>query len=124
MDLGNAAIAGAIAQPQADSGLIPRAGVRVKGEIDNGMGTLQPYGHVNVYRTSSGADIERFVNGTTTTGVAAPRGCTSTELAGGFTLARSPSTSAYGELGKLWPSGGDAKVKSSVNGSVGVRVKW
>jgi len=124
MDLGNSAILGAIVQPQADSGWIARAGVRVKGEIATGLGTLQPYGRFNVYRTSSGADIARFVNGATTTDIAAPTGGTSTELAGGFTLALGPSTSLYGEIGKLWASGGDARVKSSINGSVGVRVKW
>jgi fibronectin-binding autotransporter adhesin len=124
MDLNDAAIAGAIAQPQADSGWIARAGVRIKGEIDTGMGTLQPYGRVNVYRTSSGADIARFVNGAATTDISAPTGGTSTELAGGFTLALGQATSLYGEIGKLWASGGNARVKSSVNGSLGVRVKW
>jgi fibronectin-binding autotransporter adhesin len=124
MDLNDAAIAGAIAQPQADSGWIARAGVRIKGEIDTGMGTLQPYGRVNVYRTSGGADIARFVNGAATTDISAPTGGTSTELAGGFTLALGQATSLYGEIGKLWASGGNARVKSSVNGSLGVRVKW
>ncbi|WP_440533699.1 autotransporter outer membrane beta-barrel domain-containing protein [Variovorax sp. YR566] len=124
MDLNNSAIAGAIAQPQADGGWIARAGVRVKGQIDTGIGALQPYGRFNVYRTSSGADIARFVNGATTTDISAPTGGTSTELAGGFTLALGQTTSLYGEIGKLWASGGDAKVKSSINGSIGVRVKW
>jgi len=124
MDLGNSAIAGAIVQPQADSGWIARAGVRVKGEVATGLGTLQPYGRFNVYRTSSGADIARFVNGATTTDIVAPTGGTSTELAGGFTLALGSSTSLYGEIGKLWASGGNARVKGSINGSVGVRVKW
>ncbi|SEG99286.1 hypothetical protein SAMN03159365_07547, partial [Variovorax sp. NFACC29] len=41
-----------------------------------------------------------------------------------FTLALGQSTSLYGEVGKLWASGGNARVKSSINGSVGVRVKW
>lgn len=124
MDLNNSAIVGAVVQPQADSGWIARAGVRVKGEIATGVGTLQPYGRFNVYRTSSGADVARFVNGTTTTDIAAPTGGTSTELAGGFTLALGQSTSLYGEVGKLWASGGNARVKSSINGSLGVRVKW
>ncbi|MET3375261.1 outer membrane autotransporter protein [Variovorax boronicumulans] len=124
MDLGNAAIAGAIAQPQADSGWIARAGVRVKGQLDTALGVLQPYGRVNVYKTSSGTDIARFVNGATTTDIVAPTSGTSTELAGGFTLALSQATSLYGEVGKLWSSGGDAKVKSAINGSLGVRVKW
>ncbi|MDQ0038562.1 outer membrane autotransporter protein [Variovorax boronicumulans] len=124
MDLGNSVITGAVVQPQADSSWIARAGLRMKAQFDTGLGTLQPYGRFNVYKTSSGADIARFVNGTTTTDIAAPTGGTSTELAGGFTLALSPSTSLYGELGKLWASGGNAKVKSSVNGSLGVRAKW
>ncbi|MBJ2157941.1 autotransporter outer membrane beta-barrel domain-containing protein [Variovorax sp. IB41] len=124
LDLGNSVILGAVVQPQADSGWIARAGVRVKGEIDTVMGALQPYGRFNVYKTSSGTDIARFVNGATTTDIAAPTGGTSTELAGGFTLALGPTTSLYGEVGKLWSSGGDAKVKSAINGSLGVRVKW
>jgi hypothetical protein len=32
------------------------------------------------------------------------------------------STSVYGEIGKLWSSGGNAKIESSVQGSLGVRV--
>ncbi|MDH6164906.1 hypothetical protein M2282_000034 [Variovorax boronicumulans] len=99
-------------------------GVRVKGQIDTSMGALQPYGRFNVYRTSSGTDIARSVNGATRTDIAAPTGGTSTELAGGFTLALGPTTSLYAEIGKLWSSGGDAKVKSSINGSAGVRVRW
>jgi fibronectin-binding autotransporter adhesin len=124
LDLNNSTILGAVVQPDADSGWIARAGVRVKGQIDTGIGALQPYGRFNVYKTSSGTDVARFLNGATQTGIAAPTGGTSTELAGGFTLALGQTTSLYGEIGKLWSSGGDAKVKSSINGSVGVRVKW
>jgi fibronectin-binding autotransporter adhesin len=124
LDLGNSLIAGAVVQPQADNGWIARAGVRVKGQVDTSVGTLQPYGRFNVYKTSSGMDVARFTTGTTTTDISAPTGGTSTELAGGFTLALSQTTSLYGEVGKLWSSGGDAKVKSGINGSLGVRVKW
>jgi autotransporter-associated beta strand protein len=49
---------------------------------------------------------------------------TSTELAAGFTLRLSESTSLYGEVGKLWASGGDTRVKSQLNASVGLRVRW
>ncbi|MDQ0072506.1 outer membrane autotransporter protein [Variovorax boronicumulans] len=124
MDLNNSAIAGAVATAQADSGWIARAGVRVKGEFDTVAGTLQPYGRFNVYKTSSGADVASFLNGATLTDISAPTGGRSTELAGGFTLALGQTTSLYGEIGKLWASGGNTKVKSSVNGSLGVRVKW
>ncbi|MBD9665368.1 autotransporter outer membrane beta-barrel domain-containing protein [Variovorax sp. VRV01] len=124
LDLNNSAIVGAVVEPEADSGWIARAGLRVKGEFGTGLGTLQPYGRFNVYRNSSGADVARFVNGATRTDIVAPTGGTSTELAGGFTLALGSATSLYGEVGKLWSSGGDAKVKSSVNASLGVRMKW
>ncbi|MDR6890899.1 MULTISPECIES: autotransporter outer membrane beta-barrel domain-containing protein [Variovorax] len=124
LDLGNSTIVGAAVQPDADSGWIARAGVRVKGRIDTGLGTLQPYGRFNVYKASSGTDIAHFLHGATSTGIEAPTGGTSTELAGGFTLALGQTTSLYGEIGKLWSSGGNAKVKSSINGSIGVRVKW
>ena len=46
------------------------------------------------------------------------------ELAAGFTLGLSESTSLYGELGKLWATGGDNRVKSQLNASAGLRVRW
>ena len=109
-------ILGAVVQPDADSGWIARAGVRVRSQIDTGIGALQPYGRFNVYKTSSGTDVARFVNGATRTDIAASAGGTSTELAGGFTLAIGQTTSLYGEIGKFWSSGGNAKVKSSLKG--------
>ena len=71
-----------------------------------------------------GNDVARFVNPAAITPVGAPIGGTSIELAAGFTLAVSQRTSLYGELGKQWASGGAARVGSSVNAGVGVRVKW
>ncbi|MDH6167898.1 hypothetical protein M2282_006039, partial [Variovorax boronicumulans] len=35
-----------------------------------------------------------------------------------------PTTSIYGEVGKLWAAGGATDVKSSVQGSLGLRMKW
>jgi len=124
IDLDTRQILGAVVQPKADDGWIARAGVRIKGQIDTGVGTLQPYGRLNVYKSSSGTDVARFISPAAITDVGAPVGGTSTELAGGFTLALSPRTSVYGEVGKLWSSGGSEKVRSSVGGSLGVRVKW
>jgi fibronectin-binding autotransporter adhesin len=124
MDLSDAAILGAVVQPDADSGWIARAGVRVNGQIDTAMGALRPYGRFNVYKTSSGTDVARFLNGATRTDIAAPTGGRAPSWPAGFTLALGQTTSLYGEIGKLWSSGGDTKVKSSINGSLGVRVKW
>ncbi|MGJ7603193.1 autotransporter-associated beta strand repeat-containing protein [Variovorax sp. LT1R20] len=117
-------IPGALVQQDADSGWIGRAGVRIKGSFATGAGTLQPYARVNVYRSAKGNDVARFVNPAAITPVGAPIGGTSTELAAGFTLSVSQRTSIYGELGKQWASGGDARVGSSINAAAGVRVKW
>ena len=122
--LDDVAIPGALVQQDADSSWTARAGVRIKGSFATGAGTLQPYARLNVYRSSKGNDIARFVNPAAITPVGAPIGGTSTELAAGFTLALSQRTSLYGELGKQWASGGAARMGSSVNAGVGVRVKW
>jgi fibronectin-binding autotransporter adhesin len=58
------------------------------------------------------------------TPIATGIGGTSAKLAAGFTLTVSERTGIYGELGKLWASGGAAWVGSSINAAVGVRVKW
>ncbi|WP_198161362.1 hypothetical protein, partial [Variovorax sp. WDL1] len=65
-----------------------------------------------------------FINPAASTAIASSTGGTSTELAAGFTLGLSKSTSLYGELGKLWDSGGDTRAKSQLNASAGVRVRW
>ena len=50
-------------------------------------------------------------------------GYTSLEAAAGFTLKLTPTTSVYGEIGRTFKTGhGDAQLKASVQGSVGV--KW
>jgi outer membrane autotransporter protein len=76
--------------------------VRVKGEIATGAGLLQPYVRFNVYRSSSGTDVARFVGPAAYADIATRTGGTSTELAAGATLQITQSTSVYAELGKLW----------------------
>jgi len=58
-------------------------------------------------RSPARASVARVTACQPTTEIAAPTGST-TELAGGFTLAMSLSINLYGEIGKLWASGGDA----------------
>jgi fibronectin-binding autotransporter adhesin len=120
----DAGISGALVSQDSNDGLIVRAGVRVKGEIATGAGTLQPYGRINVLHASGGADVAQFLSLGGSTAIRSETGSTSTEVAGGVTLAVGERTAIYGELGKLWASGGAARVKSSVNASVGVRVRW
>ncbi|SEK07840.1 autotransporter outer membrane beta-barrel domain-containing protein, partial [Variovorax sp. OK202] len=124
VNLGDTGIAGALVQQDSHNGWLVRAGVRVKGEIATSAGLLQPYVRVNVYRSGSGTDVTRFVGPAGFTDIATRTGGTSTELAGGATLQLTESTSLYAEVGKLWGSGGGARTKSGIEGSIGVKVRW
>ncbi|WP_241027107.1 autotransporter outer membrane beta-barrel domain-containing protein [Variovorax sp. RKNM96] len=124
VNLDDVTLFGARVAQDTDSGWTVRAGVRVKGQIATGAGVLQPYARLNVYRTSSGTDEARFIGPAGWTDIGTRTGGTSTELAGGATLAIGERTSLYAEVGKLFASGGDARVKSGINASLGMRVKW
>lgn len=122
--LDDSSIAGAVVRQDSHNGWLARAGVRVKGEVATSAGLLQPYVRVNVYRSSSGTDVSRFIGPAAYTDIATRTGGTSTELAAGATLQLTQSTSLYAELGKLWASGGGVRTKSSIDGSVGVKIRW
>jgi outer membrane autotransporter protein len=124
LGLDNIAISGANVRQDSNDGWIARVGVRLKGEMATALGTLQPYGRFNLYKASSGADVVRFVGPAATTDVTGRTGSTVSELAGGLTLALNQTTSIYGEVGKLWASGGATDVKTSLQGSLGLRMKW
>jgi outer membrane autotransporter protein len=124
LDLDDVALGGTQVRNDADNGWLARLGVRVKGQVSTGIGSLQPYARFNIYRASSGQDQVRFSTPAASTVIASATGYTSAEVAGGFTLGLSPGVSVYGELGSLFDIGGDARVKSSVEGSVGLRVRW
>ena len=101
-----------------------RLGARIKGNFSTGAGLLQPYGRINIYKASSTTDMATFITPGASTDIKAKGGYTATELAAGATLQLSNSTSLYGELSKLWANGGDSRVKSGVQASVGVKVLW
>ncbi|HSW18009.1 MAG TPA: autotransporter outer membrane beta-barrel domain-containing protein [Ramlibacter sp.] len=124
LDLDEVALGGTQVGNDADNGWLARIGVRIKGELSTGIGSLQPYARLNLYRASSGQDQVRFATPAASTTISSATGYSSAEVAGGFTLSLSPGVSVYGELGRLFDIGGDAQVKSSVEGSVGLRVRW
>ncbi|MBO9513277.1 MAG: autotransporter outer membrane beta-barrel domain-containing protein [Variovorax sp.] len=117
-------LAGATVQQDNASTWLARIGVRVKGEIAVGTGRLQPYARANVYRRGSGSDTARFIGPAATTDIESRTGGTSTELALGATWQISPRVAAYGEVGHLWASGGDARTQGSASGSVGLKLSW
>ncbi len=124
LDLDDARIARADVRQDTRDGWIVRAGLRVKGEARTGAGTLQPYGRANVYRSTQGTDVTRFIGPGGFADVATGTGGTRTELAAGATLVLSARTSVYGEIGKLWASRGDARQSSELSGALGIKVRW
>lgn len=118
------AISGALVQQDDSGNWTAGLGVRVKGDISTAAGRLQPYARVGVVRGSGGSDVARFVNGPFVTPIGSTGNYTSVEVAGGATLSLSKTVSLYGEVGKVFSAGGDTKVKSSVQGAIGVRVRW
>jgi outer membrane autotransporter protein len=124
VDLDDVNIGGATVQQDTHDGWTARAGVRLKGEISTAAGVLQPYGRFNVYKSGNGTDVTRFIGPAAATDIASQSGGSSTELAAGATLRITQTTSLYGELGKLWASGGSTRSKSGINAGVGVRMQW
>lgn len=124
VDLDDVSISGARVQQDSDNGWVARAGVRVKGAMSTSLGALQPYGRLNLYRASSGTDIARFVGPAATTDIATRTGGTWGDVAGGLTLALNPTWSVYGEVGQMFAVGGSARIKSGVQGSIGVKARW
>jgi outer membrane autotransporter protein len=104
--------------------VIGRLGVRLAGDFATGMGRLQPYARVNLWHGFSGTDGTNFLSPAGTTRFDNRIGYTSVEVAGGATLNLTPTTSVYGELGTLMKAGGQSTVKSSLQGSVGMKVRF
>jgi len=121
--MGGAAIEGATVSQEPGNAVIGRLGVRVKGDFATSYGRLQPYGRLNLWHGFSGHDTTRFAGPAATTTVETSFGYTSLEAAAGLTWKLTPTTSVYGEIGRTFKtSHGDAQLKASVQGSVGV--KW
>ena len=111
-------------QQDAQGGWIARLGVRVKGDLATPAGRLAPYARVNLYRANFGEDSATFIGPAATTTIASQASYSAAELAAGATLALTPATSLYSEIGHLWDIGGQASVKSSVQASLGIRMRW
>ncbi len=111
-------------QQDAASGWVARLGLRIKGDLATAAGWLQPYGRLNFYRANVGGDAATFIGPAASTVIASEGEYKAGEVAAGATLALTPSASLYGEIGHLWNIGGDADVKSSVQASLGIKVRW
>ncbi|MGZ9711456.1 autotransporter domain-containing protein [Glaciimonas sp. GNP009] len=117
-------IAGATVQQDANGKVFGRLGARITTDMATSLGHLQPYARLNLWHGFSGKDTTTFVNPAATTPISTSVGYTSTETALGLTLQLAPMTSLYGEVGKLFRVGNsdDAQVRSSVEGSIGLKI--
>ena len=117
-------LGGARVQQDSSRGWIGRLGVRIKGDLATSAGRLQPYGRLNFYQANLGGDAALFIGPAAATVIASEGSYSAGEIAAGATLALTQAASLYGEIGTLWNIGGDANVKSSVQGSLGIKVRW
>ena len=124
LSIDDTALSLATVRNQAGDDWTLRLGARLKGSFTTSAGVLQSYGRINVYKSSNTTDIASFAAPGGTTDIKAKGGHTTTEMAAGASLQLNPRTSLFGELGKLWANGGDSRVKSGVQASIGVKVQW
>ncbi|QXZ10249.1 autotransporter outer membrane beta-barrel domain-containing protein [Comamonas sp. Y33R10-2] len=124
LSIDDTALSLASVKNKADDDWTLRLGARIKGSFNTGAGLVQPYGRINIYKASSTTDMATFITPAASSDINAKGGYTATELAAGATLQLSNNTSLYSELGKIWANGGDSRVKSGVQASVGVKVLW
>lgn len=124
LNLDDVEIAGAHVQQVSQATWLARAGVRIKGDVATSAGWLQPYVRLNVYRASDGVDSTNFISPAATTTIASSTGGTFTELAAGFTRPLDETVTVYVEVGQLRAAGGETRVSSRINGSMGVRARW
>ena len=124
LSLDDSLIAGARVEQSSNNAWLVRAGLRVKGTLATGAGTVQPYARLSFLRASGGSDQARFVGPAGSTNIAAQTGYSSTELAAGASMALSRNTVLFGELSKSFSSGGAARVQSGVQASLGIQVRW
>lgn len=126
LSLSDTSLGGATVQQRSDGSWLLRAGVRAKGELGTGAGMLQPYARLNFYRSGGGQDTARFTGPAGSTDIASGADATWGEVAAGLTMTLSPAVSLYGEAGQLFSMGssGDTKVRSDLQGSAGIRMRW
>ncbi|RYF45911.1 MAG: autotransporter domain-containing protein, partial [Comamonadaceae bacterium] len=107
------------------SSAVGRLGIRATGDFGTRAGRLRPYARLNLWHGFKGTDRTTFAGGGGSTTFDSAMGYTSVEVAAGATLALTTTTSVYGEVGNLRHlGGGGQKVKSSVQGTVGVKLRF
>ncbi|WP_241392802.1 autotransporter-associated beta strand repeat-containing protein [Pseudomonas chlororaphis] len=126
-NLGNTRISGHTTVAQSrNTTVVGRVGLRLTSAFNTDLGRLEPYVRVDLWHGFDATDTTRFKTPAAgTTAIHNGIGYTSTEVSTGFTLALNKSTSVYAEVGDILGSGtGQAKVGSTLQSSVGIKVSW
>ncbi|XHS77016.1 autotransporter outer membrane beta-barrel domain-containing protein [Burkholderiaceae bacterium UC74_6] len=125
LDIDDVEITSGTVQQRSVNGWQARLGLRLKGSFATDNGMLKPYARLNLNVAPNGKDGTRFVGPAAGAAeVSSSRGQQAVEVAGGFTWEASRTVSVYGEVGKLMAVGGDSRVNSGMQASLGLRVNW
>lgn len=124
MDLNDVGIDAANISQHNPASWLGRAGARLKGTFASSAGLIRPYAQVNVYKSSTSADVTRFAGPAGSADVRTPGGSSSSDVTIGTSWQLSPRYTVYGELGKRWSLGDQTQVSSGVDATVGVSMSW
>ncbi|WP_161599693.1 autotransporter-associated beta strand repeat-containing protein [Pseudomonas arsenicoxydans] len=117
-------LGGAQVNQHTTNAWLARLGARVKGDFVTDTGKLEPYARLNLYQASISNDVVTFSTPVASTEIECQSGYSAAEAEAGATLALTADTSLYGAIGQLWSIGGDATIKSSVQASLGLKMRW
>jgi outer membrane autotransporter protein len=104
--------------------VIARLGMRLKGDYTSAHGQLQPYARLNLWHGLPGTDSQSIQGPGGATRIDEARGYTSGEIAAGGTWIINRNVGLYGEVGRLFPLGGQQRVSAGHTISAGLRVAW
>lgn len=104
--------------------VIARLGLRLKGDYAGRHGKAQPYARFNLWHGLPGTDTQSIQGPAGAARIDAARGYTSGEIAAGGTWAVNRHVGLYGEIGRLFPLGGQQRVWAGHAISAGMRLAW
>jgi fibronectin-binding autotransporter adhesin len=117
-------IAAATVRQHPGNATVARLGVRLKGDYSGAHGTARPYMRFNLWHGLSGSDTQSIAGPGGNARIDTRRGYTSGEIAAGGTWTINRRIALYGELGHLFPLGGEQRVSTRRAISAGMRIAW
>ncbi|HTJ99945.1 MAG TPA: autotransporter outer membrane beta-barrel domain-containing protein [Bordetella sp.] len=120
----DATIPAATVRQHPGNSVIARLGLRLKGDYTSVHGQLQPYARANLWHGLPGTDSQSIQGPGGATRIDEARGYTSGEIAAGGTWVINRNVGVYGEIGRVFPLGGQQRVSAGHTISAGLRLAW